>query len=63
MMKKVLNISEVADYFGVPVQTIRSLRQEGRFACAFKVGRRLAWCVDDLDEWILNQKEQELVKL
>jgi excisionase family DNA binding protein len=42
-MERLMTIDEVAGYLRVPVLTVRWLRQEGRFAPAVKVGRRLVW--------------------
>jgi excisionase family DNA binding protein len=52
-----LTIDEVAELLRVPVLTIRWLRQEGRFAPAIKVGRRLVWDRRELDEWVDAQRE------
>ena len=56
-MQQLMTIDEVADRLRVPVLTIRWLRQEGRFAPAIKVGRRLVWDVRDLDAWVELQRE------
>ncbi|TCC11275.1 DNA-binding protein [Kribbella soli] len=53
------NIDEVAAYLRVPVLTIRWLRQEGRFAPAIKVGRRLVWDARDIATWLESQREVE----
>lgn len=55
-----MNIQEVARYLRVPVPTIRWLRQEGRFAPAMKVGRRLVWDLADVREWAEAQRERSL---
>jgi len=54
---ELLNITEVAERLRVPVLTVRWLRQEGRFAPAIKVGRRLVWDVRDVDAWLDAQRE------
>jgi hypothetical protein len=41
----------------VSVPTVRWLRQEGRFAPAIKVGRRLVWDACDLAAWLESQRE------
>jgi hypothetical protein len=41
----------------ISVYTLRYLRQEGRFAPAVKIGRRLFWEEKDLDSWLIDQKE------
>lgn len=56
-MEPLLSIEEVADYLRVPVLTVRWLRQEGRFAPAIKVGRRLAWARADIVAWVAAQRE------
>src|SRR5690348_474628 len=47
-MGELLTIEEVAERLRVSVLTVRWLRQEGRFAPAIKVGRRLVW---DARDW------------
>jgi excisionase family DNA binding protein len=56
-MEPLLKIDEVAEYLRVPVLTIRWLRQEGRFAPAVKVGRRLAWERSAVVAWVAEQRE------
>jgi excisionase family DNA binding protein len=52
-----LTIEEVAERLRVSVLTIRWLRQEGRFAPAIKVGRRLVWDARDVAAWLESQRE------
>jgi excisionase family DNA binding protein len=52
-----LTIEEVAERLRVSVLTVRWLRQEGRFAPAIKVGRRLVWDARDLAAWLESQRE------
>lgn len=54
---RLLTIEEVADRLRVSVLTVRWLRQEGRFAPAIKIGRRLVWDEDELDLWVRAQSE------
>ena len=57
MSDQLMNIQEVARYLRVPVPTIRWLRQEGRFAPAIKIGRRLIWDAADVRAWAEAQRE------
>ncbi|WP_152185551.1 helix-turn-helix transcriptional regulator [Segeticoccus rhizosphaerae] len=61
-MNPLLTIDEVAEQLRVPVLTIRWLRQEGRFAPAIRVGRRLVWDVSDIDAWVEHQRETEIAR-
>lgn len=57
VMERLMTIDEVADYLRVPVLTIRWLRQEGRFAPAVKVGRRLLWEESAVNRWVEANRE------
>ncbi len=54
---ELLTIEEVAERLRVSVLTVRWLRQDGRFAPAIKVGRRLMWDTRDVDAWLEAQRE------
>ena len=54
---ELLTIEEVAERLRVTVPTLRWLRQEGRFAPAIKVGRRLVWDARDVATWLESQRE------
>lgn len=55
-LTRLMTITEVADELRVSVPTVRWLRQEGRFAPAVKVGRRLVW-EREVSAWIEQQRE------
>ena len=56
-MERLMTIDEVAEYLRVPVLTVRWLRQEGRFAPAVKVGRRLLWEESAVNSWVEANRE------
>lgn len=56
-MIDLLTIEEVAERLRVSVLTVRWLRQEGRFAPAIKVGRRLVWDPRDIAAWLESHRE------
>lgn len=56
-MSKLLSIDEAAARLRVSVCTLRYLRQEGRFAPATRVGRRLFWEEADVENWLRQQRE------
>ena len=56
-MKVYMTIEEVARSLRVSVPTVRWLRQEGRFAPAIKIGRRVLWDEDTLAAWIESNRE------
>jgi excisionase family DNA binding protein len=55
---ELLTIEEVAERLRVSVLTVRWLRQEGRFAPAIRVGRRLVWDARDVASWLEANREQ-----
>jgi excisionase family DNA binding protein len=58
---ELLTIEEVAERLRVSVLTVRWLRQEGRFAPAIKVGRRLMWDTRDVAAWLKAHRESPKV--
>jgi excisionase family DNA binding protein len=54
---QLLTIEEVADLLRVSVLTVRWLRQEGRFAPAIRIGRRLVWDSRDVAAWLEAHRE------
>lgn len=56
-MNILLSVDETAARLRISPCTLRWLRQEGRFAPAIKIGRRLFWDEADLDAWLASQKE------
>ena len=56
-MERLMTIEEVAEHLRVPVLTIRWLRQDGRFAPAVKVGRRLLWEESAVKAWVAQNRE------
>jgi len=56
-MKMYMTIEEVAQSLRVTVPTVRWLRQEGRFAPATKVGRRVLWDEEALTAWLEANRE------
>ena len=56
-MKVYLTIDEVAATLRVSVPTVRWLRQEGRFAPAIRVGRRLLWDQAEIESWMESNRE------
>ena len=56
-MKVYLTINEVAAMLRVSVPTLRWLRQEGRFAPAIRVGRRLLWDRAEVEAWMDSNRE------
>jgi excisionase family DNA binding protein len=57
IMKAYMTIEEVAHSLLVSVPTVRWLRQEGRFAPAIKIGRRLVWDEAEILAWIEHNRE------
>src|SRR4029453_17436370 len=56
-MKMYMTIGEGAQSLRGTVPTVRWLRQEGRFAPAIKVGRRVLWDEKALTAWLEGNKE------
>lgn len=51
-MEKLLSVEEVADFLGVPVNTLYQWRHKGTGPNAFRVGRFLRYDPVDVREWL-----------
>ena len=51
-MEKLMSVEEVADFLGVPVNTLYQWRHKGTGPEAYRVGRFLRYDPDDVREWL-----------
>lgn len=56
-MEKLLSVDEVADYLGVPVNTLYQWRHKGTGPTAFRVGRFLRYDPAAVRSWLADQSE------
>jgi excisionase family DNA binding protein len=52
-----MGVEELAEYLGVPVQTIYDWRVAGTAPRAFKFGKRLKFAVSDVQSWLRAHQE------
>ena len=51
-MERLLTVEEVADFLGVPVNTLYQWRHKGTGPVAFRVGRFLRYDAADVRQWL-----------
>lgn len=56
-MEKLLSVSEVADYLGIPVNTLYQWRHKNTGPKAFRVGRFLRYDPAAVRGWLTDQSE------
>lgn len=56
-MERLMTIADVADYLGVPVQTIYFWRVEGKGPKAHKIGRHLRFAPEDVRAYVAEQPD------
>lgn len=56
-MEKLLTVEEVADFFGVPVNTLYQWRHKGTGPIAFRVGRFLRYDPAEVRDWLTTNAE------
>lgn len=52
---KLLSIEDVAEFLGVPVNTLYTWRKTGKGPAGFRVGKYVRYRPDDVDAWITEQ--------
>jgi predicted DNA-binding transcriptional regulator AlpA len=55
--ERLLNVKEVAEYLGVCVRTVWTLRAEGNFAPGTKIGKNVVWRESVLRQWLVDSTE------
>lgn len=56
-MAKLMNSTELADYLGVPLQTIYAWRCRKQGPRAIRLGRALHWRTEDVEAWLDSRTE------
>ena len=56
-LEPLIGVEELAEYLGVPAQTIYDWRLSGRAPRAYKVGKHLRFAVSDVAEWLEQRHE------
>lgn len=56
-LEPLLSVQELADYLGLPVQTIYDWRVHGKGPRAHKVGKRIRFAISDIRVWVERQRE------
>ena len=51
-MERLLSVEEVADFLGIPVNTLYQWRHKGTGPIAFRVGRFLRYDPTDVRHWL-----------
>jgi predicted DNA-binding transcriptional regulator AlpA len=55
--ERLMNVKEVAEYLGVCVRTVWTLRAEGNFAPGTKIGKKVVWRESVLRQWLVDSTE------
>lgn len=58
-LEPLIGVEELADYLGVPVQTIYDWRLSGRAPRAFKLGKHLRFAISDVQQWLEEHHEAD----
>lgn len=58
-LEPLIGVEELAEYLGVPVQTIYDWRLSGKAPRAFKLGKHLRFSLSDVRDWLDAQRESD----
>lgn len=56
-LEPLIVVEELAEYRGVPAQTVYDWRLSGRAPRAYKFGKHLRFAVSDIAEWLERRHE------
>jgi excisionase family DNA binding protein len=57
-----MGVEELAEYLGVPVQTVYDWRVAGTAPRAFKFGKRLKFAVSDVQSWLAAPGDRRMTR-
>lgn len=58
-LEPLLDITELADYLGIPISTLYDWRARGLGPRAYRFGKRLKFALSDVQAWMESQREPE----
>lgn len=58
-LEPLLDITELADYLGIPLSTIYDWRTRGLGPRAYRFGKRLKFTISDVQVWMDAQREAD----
>ncbi|MRG60825.1 helix-turn-helix domain-containing protein [Agromyces sp. CFH 90414] len=56
-LDRLMGITELAAYLGVPVSTVYDWRTHGKGPAAYRFGKHLKFAVADVRAWVAEQRE------
>ena len=56
-LEPLLDVTELADYLGIPVSTLYDWRARGLGPRAYRFGKRLKFALSDVQAWMATQRE------
>lgn len=56
-LEPLMGVEDLAEYLGVPVQTIYDWRVSGKTPPAYRFGKRIKFAVSDVRDWMAQQRE------
>lgn len=56
-LEPLLDITELAEYLGIPLSTLYDWRTRGLGPRAYRFGKRLKFARSDVQEWMEHQRE------
>ncbi|MEV8339102.1 helix-turn-helix domain-containing protein [Leucobacter sp. NPDC077196] len=61
-LEPLLDITELADYLGVPISTLYDWRARGLGPRAYRFGKRLKFALSDVQTWMETQREPDTLE-
>lgn len=55
---RLMTVADLADYLGIPVQTVHTQRRDGTGPPGYRVGKYVRWKRTEVDAWLEMRKDQ-----
>jgi len=54
---RLMTVDDLADYLGIPVQTVYKQRAEGTGPPGYRIGKYVRWKRSEVEAWLEKQKD------
>ena len=56
-LEPLMDVAELATYFGIPISTVYDWRVHGKGPAAYRFGKHLKFAISDVRAWMAQQRE------
>ena len=60
-LEPLMDVTELANYLGIPISTVYDWRVHGKGPAAYRFGKHLKFAISDVRAWMAQQREPSVL--